>query len=139
MPQFYLDENIGGEAFASILTEAGISFTTYKQLRLEGVADAIWIPRVSAMGLIIVTADKRFRYEAWEKAAIVVSKARVIHLTPGRAPMSELARNFVNTFPAIERLAATKEAPWLVSLTRPSDRKAALHGVAGNLHLKDLS
>lgn len=116
---FYIDENLQG-LFADTLVAAGVSLVRCRDLGLVGVADAIWIPKVTKLGLVIVTGDVRIRYRTVEKAALMRSGARVLFVTLGKATHSDLAQNFVVCLPDIVRFVAKHPAPWLATLSRPS-------------------
>lgn len=118
----YLDENLHGPRFRSTLTAAGVEVRRGADLGLSGAApDTVWIPAVVARGWVTVRGDLRIRLSPWEKQLIAQAGARVIQVVAGdNANHAVLARNFLNTLPAIERLVARVPAPWLVTLTRPT-------------------
>lgn len=117
---FYIDENLDGQAFVGVLLSSGVRVIRCRDLGFGGTEDAAWIPEVSKMGLVIVTADVRTRYRPVEKQALIAAQARVIHLKLGsRATHAELALNFVSTLKDIERFINRSPAPWLVTLSRP--------------------
>jgi hypothetical protein len=118
---FYLDENLHGPRFRSTLTAAGVEVRRGGDLGFSGAPDAEWIPIVVARGWVILRGDLRTRLSLWEKQLIARAGARVIQVVAGdNANHAVLARNFLNTLPAIERLVAREPAPWLVTLTRPT-------------------
>lgn len=134
---FYLDENLDGHTFVSVLLAARVAVVRCRDLRLGGLPDEVWIPQVSEMDLVIVTADVRTRYRFAEKQAIVAAKARVIHLRLGkRATHANLAHNFVNTLPDIVRFVKRSQRPWIVTLARPATPNAGERGRLNKIELR---
>lgn len=134
MATYFLDENLDGKTFRSVLTWAGVPFLGASDRGLRGQPDALWTPMVSAEGLVIVTSDVRTRFQPAEKAALVVSRARVIYLTQSRSSThTMLAQNFVNAQPAIRRFISRNEAPWLATLNLPVKLEDIAKGVPGSL------
>jgi len=133
--EFFVDENLDGPAFLDVLDAAWVTYMTARSLGLRGVADAAWIPRVSAEGLIIVTADVRIRYTPLEKQALVNSGARVVFLRRGKhATHAQLAQNFANAIPAVRGHAARRVPPWLVTLGLPADPLDVYKGRHGSMN-----
>src|SRR5690606_39532980 len=65
---YFLDENLDGKTFRSVLTWAGVPFLGASDRGLRGQPDALWIPMVSAEGLEIVTSDVRTRFQPDRKS-----------------------------------------------------------------------
>ena len=137
---FYLDENLHGNKFASVLREAGILVELCKDHGYVGVEDTVWIPEVAERGWIAVTGYIRTRFRPVEKNAIIVSRARVVHVKHGKNATHEmLAKNFVNSLSKINRFLERNEAPCLATLTRPAKLEDFLSGKPGNVNSQDLS
>lgn len=130
-----MDENLDGPAFLDRLDAASITYMTARGLGLRGVADAEWIPRVTEIGLIVVTGDIRIRYSPLEKQALVNSGARMVFLRRGKqSTHALLAKNFVNAIPKIRVYAIQHVPPWLVTLGIPADIRDVDKGVAGRIN-----
>lgn len=137
---FYLDENLHGETFASVLRAAGISIELCKDHHFSGVDDTIWIPEIAARGWIIVTGDVKTRHKSWERQVIIGSSAKMIHVRSGKnATHRMLAQNFVNTLPRIEAFLNKNPAPCLATLTRPSKLEDYRAGKPGNINKQKLT
>jgi hypothetical protein len=76
---FFLDENLG-QSFATILVQAGIATELHRDHFDPGVLDTVWIPAITEKGWIGVTLDVQTKFNPREIEAIVVSKARILHL-----------------------------------------------------------
>ena len=120
---YFIDRSIGKNIFPSILREADIFVEIHDDYFAQDEEDALWIPEVAKRGWISVTTDKRIRTRPQEKQAVLVSNSRMIAMSSNNVTQAELARNFVNTFQKIERFVARTPAPFIASLTRPSNPK----------------
>ena len=136
---FFLDENLHGEKFASVLRNADIPIELHKEHFEPGTEDTVWIPEVASRGWIAVTGDVNTRFNPLEKRAIVISRARMIHVKPGKnATHHVLAVNFVNTYEKICRFLERNDAPCLATLTRPSKEEDRLLNKPGNVNPQKL-
>lgn len=130
--RFYVDENLDGR-FAEVLVAGGVDVVRCKELGLRAVPDAIWIPRVTRLGLIIVTGDRLIRYRAMEREALRSSRSRVLFIRVGNAKHDDLGRIFVDSLSVVQRFVERHSAPWLVTLGRPP-----AFGRPGRIHRLDL-
>jgi|SRR5690606_27735915 len=130
--RFYVDENLDGR-FADVLEAGGVDVVRCRELNLRAVPDAVWIPRVTRLGLIIVTGDRLIRYRTVEREALRASRSRVLFIRVGDARHDELGRIFVDSHSIVQRFAAIHDAPWLVTLGRPP-----AFGHPGRIHRLDL-
>lgn len=126
MARYFLDENLG-RSVESILRNAGFDVVTSRGLGMIGMADIEWIPRVAALGRVIITADSRIRLVPAEKAAVTTAVARLITVKVNKAAtVRDVANNLVNSRALLERFIAKNAAPWIVSLSMPNERDYAL-------------
>jgi hypothetical protein len=88
-----------------------------------GAKDAIWIPKVAALGWVIITRDRHVQSRPAERRAIVDHGARVITLDARHAlnKWSQL-EIIVTQWRAIEALA-DHPGPWIYTVARTSRRK----------------
>jgi predicted nuclease of predicted toxin-antitoxin system len=79
----YLDEDISGKKFATLLEQAHIPTRQYETLlvRNKKIADSKVIEVASAAGFVIVTADKRMEAEWIEDIIIHKSKSSDLLMT----------------------------------------------------------
>lgn len=138
MLEFFLDENLAGKKFTKILLESDVVFQTPADLGFRGTVDHIWIPRVSAMGLVIVSIDNNIRYIESEKQAIIHSGARVVSVSIGKtSSIEKVARNLVHSLPVIERHLDGVSGPVYLRLTMANDTDFEA-GKAGPIRRLDL-
>ncbi len=121
---FFADRNLGRHTFPDRLRQAGIQIEVHDDHFEKDEADRLWIPRVASWEWIIITTDRRIRYNALEKQAVVNAKARVIALPGGNAKTEELAVNFVNSIAKVERFVNRHSPPFIAVLMRPAEREA---------------
>lgn len=140
MYTFFLDENLHGDLFADILKAAGISVELCKTHFTQGTDDTDWIPWVAERGWIAVTGDRKTRFRSEEKAAIIVSRAKMIHVVKGKnATHVMLANNFVYTLKEIVAFLDKSGTPCLATLTRPSSQDAYFRKLPGRVNPQKLS
>jgi len=77
----YLDEDVSGKAFASLLRQARISVHEYERLlpRNSKIPDARVIEVASQAGFVLITTDKRMESDWTEE--IIIHQAKVMLLT----------------------------------------------------------
>jgi PIN like domain len=118
---FFIDRSIGKHIFPGILREAGIVIEVHDDHFNQDEADTVWIPTVAKYGWISITTDKRIRTRSQEKQAVLISNTRMIAMSSNNVTQADLAHNFVNTIHKIERFIKNTSAPFIASLTRPSN------------------
>lgn len=126
--RYFIDENVQSRYLVQHLRGGGLSVVTVGELGLQGYADAVWIPQVTTLGLVIITGDKWLRLVTAEKLAIKRAGARVIAVSLGGSKsMEAVAQNILNSRNALERFAKRNAAPWYVSLSMPTPKDFALN------------
>jgi hypothetical protein len=136
---FYLDENLDGEAFWSVLLAAGLEVELHRNHFRRGERDEVWIPKVAANGWIAVTGDIKTRFTVTQKRAIIESNAQMIHVRHGKnATHAKLATNFVNSLDKIRDFLEKHELPCLGVLMRPSSIDDYFRGKPGSVKPIDL-
>lgn len=78
---------------------------------------------MASRGWVVVTGDKAILRTRLEMAAIRESRALVLVVIGKKAPVSELALNFVNTQGRIVSFVETAEPPAIAKIYRPGPRK----------------
>ena len=136
---FFLDENLQGDTFAQILRAASINVEFHRDHFAPSAPDELWIPEVAQKGWIITTGDVQTRFNIAQVQAIVNSRAQVLHVRTGNnATHPTLARNFVNSFKAIEAFFEQHPPPCVGTLIRPSRQEDFFRGKSGKVDLKKL-
>ena len=120
---FFADRNLGNR-FPDFLTAAGLRVERHDAHFHQRTRDEEWLAEIAARGWIGLTRDRNIRYRPNELAAVKANRVGLI-LLAGQAPHDELARNFVATFPRIERFLDGQAPPFIAKLFRASAAEVA--------------
>ncbi len=97
-PEFFLDRSLGRHVVADALRAEGLAVQTLAERYPETeelVEDEVWIPEVTAAGLVILMKDDRIRRKPREQQAILESGARAFVVTNANLTGEQLAELFV--------------------------------------------
>ena len=83
-----------------------------------GTPDTSWLPFVGEKGWILITKDKRIRFNDLEKEAVLASKVREFYFTSGNFSGSEMATILIAALPEMIRLCRKQEPPFIASITK---------------------
>ncbi|HEX5727673.1 MAG TPA: hypothetical protein VFX98_19535 [Longimicrobiaceae bacterium] len=133
--EFFIDRNLGGKIFPGILQEAGIVVRLHDDYFSNQAPDEEWLPEVARAGWIVLSSDKGIRNTPRELEAVMRSGAALLEIIGGSAPAAMKARNFVNTFPKIERFVFQHRPPYIAKVYRPSPLQLIERGVAGDVRM----
>jgi hypothetical protein len=133
--EFFADRNLGRYDFPATLREAGIVVHAHDDHFPPASRDVEWLQRVAARGWIVLSADRDILRDRFELAAVMTSQAAMLCLLGGDAKTSDLARNFVNTYPKIAEFVAAHTPPYVAKVYRPSPVSDVVRGVPGSLAL----
>lgn len=125
---YFTDRDLG-KRFPTILRNAGLSVERHDDLFAPITTDTEWLKYCGIHHRVAITHNERIRYTPNELAAVVQHKVSLL-IVVGRAPLAELAHNFVNTIPRIEALINTHEPPYIAKIYRPSASELAQKPIA---------
>ncbi len=91
----------------------------------RGAADQEWLPKVGENKWILLTADKRIRYNMLEKKALSECKVKEFVFASGNLSGAEMAAALEQAIPRMIQLCAKTEAPFVAAIT-----------TAGEVHLR---
>lgn len=115
-PRFFLDRGLNAESIASRLRDHGFDCTTmddmYGREKSKSLPDPVWIREATEAGMILLHKDKRVRYRAIEKAALMDSEARSFAIANGNITGAEIVKRFVDNLPAILRAVRRRPRPF---------------------------
>lgn len=134
--EFFTDRDLGGHVFPGILREAGIAVHRHADHFRPDAPDTEWLPMVAERGWIILSNDRAILRRPLERDAVMQSGACLLVLIGGDAPAAQLARNFVNTLPQVQRLLAQTPPPFIAKVYRPSPVSAVESGTPGTVEVK---
>jgi PIN like domain len=102
---------------ADALQQRGRLVRMHRQVFPDRTPDRVWIPDVTRRGWIIVTRDKRLQNRHLEWMAFRRAKARVLWFKGDRASNVGITEGFLTALPAIDRLTAELQPPYIVKIT----------------------
>jgi len=105
--------------------QQGIKHERHSQHFSAGTQDTVWLPFVGQKGWILITKDKRIRFNDLEKAAVVAYKVREFYFASGNYSGAEMSMMLVAALPEIIRLCGKQAPPFIASITK-----------AGKVHLR---
>lgn len=115
-PKFFLDRGLNAASIATRLREAGFACTTMDDLygveASKTVKDEVWIKEASAAGFVLLHKDKRIRFAAIEKAALMEAEAASFAMANGNITGDEIVRRYVSNLPKILRAIKKRERPY---------------------------
>ena len=74
-PVFFIDRSLSKNTFARSFATAGVKCELHDNHFPPDTPDTVWIRAVAARGWVILTVDKRIRYNPPEKKAFLTAKA----------------------------------------------------------------
>jgi PIN like domain len=86
------------------LAHNGIHHQRHGQHFPAGTEDAVWLPFVGEKGWILLTKDKRIRFNDLEKQAVIASRVREFYFTSGNFNGQEMAALLVVALPRMIRV-----------------------------------
>ncbi len=127
---FFTDRDLG-KLFPAILKQAAIHVERHGDHFADDVKDEEWLRIVGQRDWYVLTHDKRIRYRPAEIAAVSRFKLGLFVIV-GKAPLAELAQNFVFTLPKIIKFIEETPRPFIARIYRPEQaslrRKARASG-----------
>ncbi len=81
----------------------------------------MWLPKVGENGWILLTADKRIRYNMLEKKALSECKVKEFVFASGNLSGEEMAAALDAAIYKMVRLAAKTDAPFVAAITRSGE------------------
>ena len=107
------------------LAQRGIKHERHGQHFSPGTQDTAWLPFVGEKGWILITKDKRIRFNDLEKEAVLTYRVRQFYFTSGNYSGTEMATMLIAALPEIMGLCETQVPPFIASITK-----------AGRVHLR---
>jgi hypothetical protein len=115
----YLDENLDNcKPIIEALEQQNIRYERHHAHYPRGTDDDVWLPFVGERGWIVLTKDKRNRYNEWEKLAVQTFSIREFYFGSGNFTGAEMAESLKLALPELKRAYHSHEPPLVVSITR---------------------
>jgi len=84
----------------------------------SGIDDEAWLPIVGAERLIVLTCDKRIRYNQLERDKIIQHGIREFVFTSGNLSGATMGEILKVAVPAMRKLCATHSAPFIATISQ---------------------
>jgi hypothetical protein len=115
----YLDENLcNSRAIQDTLTRLSVRFERHLAHFVRGTTDETWLPLVGSKGWILLTADKRIRYNFLEKRALQQHAVREFVFASGNMSGQDMATALELALPKMQRLCRKLKPPFVAAITR---------------------
>ena len=120
---FFTDRDLG-KRFPEIMASTGLSVKRHDDLFPPDCPDEQWLAQIGESGWIAITHNARIRYMPNERDAVIRHRVSLL-VVVGKAPLRELAENFVATMPRIAEFLERHHAPLIAKVYRPTPAERA--------------
>jgi hypothetical protein len=115
----FLDENLSKcKPILESLTANNVLHERYHDYFKPGTDDDVWLPFVGDRSWIVLTKDKRNRYNQLEKAAIRRYKVAEFYFGSGNMSGAEMAAALMAALPEIKRICEREDLPFIGSIPK---------------------
>ena len=124
MSRVYFTDRDLGKQFPNILRSAGMAVEAHSDHFPANASDEEWLRAVSARRWVVLTHDRRIRYKANERDAVMQNGIAMLVIV-GAAPLPELAQSFVAMTRRVESFLDRNDPPFIARVYRPSPSELA--------------
>jgi len=118
----YLDENhCNNRKILSVLEKASIRVERHLTHFQRGTPDEVWLPFVGENGWILLTTDKRIRFRANEKEAVIRHRVRMFYFSKNDLSGSQMAVALEKAIPQIRKICEKHAPPFFAAITRSGE------------------
>jgi len=122
----YLDENLHNcRPILDALTKHGVKHERHVQHFSAGAEDTTWLPFVGEKGWLLITKDKRIRYNELEKTAVLQHRVREFYFSSGNYSGAEMAEILISALPGMAKICRKHDPPFIASIAK-----------SGSVHLR---
>jgi hypothetical protein len=115
----YLDENLHNcRPILDALIERGVKHERHGQYFAAGTKDSVWLPFVGQRGWVVLTKDKRIRFNQLEKTAVRRHRFREFYFSSGNYTGAEMATILVAALPHMVKTVRKHEPPFIASMSK---------------------
>jgi predicted nuclease of predicted toxin-antitoxin system len=111
---------------AAALRLAGATVEVHDDLFHQAAADEVWLQAAGEKKWVVLTKDKNIRYHAREKETLLAYGVRAFVLTATALNADEMAATFVKALPEIARVLASRDGPFVATVTRAATVRVVL-------------
>ena len=118
----YLDENLcNSTVILETLTKRGVRFERHLSHFARGTLDESWLPLVGKNGWVLLTADKRIRYNLLEKRALQKNRVREFVFASGNMSGQEMAEALEQGIRKMLNMCSRIDPPFVAAITRSGE------------------
>ncbi len=118
----YLDENhCNNKSILAVLKSAEIQVERHLDHFTRGTPDEDWLPLVGAKRWVLLTTDKRIRFRANEKQAVIRHRVRMFYFSKNDMSGQQMATALQKALPEIQKLCAKHAPPFFAAITRTGE------------------
>ena len=118
----YLDENLcNAKAILEALKKLGVPFERHLAHFPRGTPDETWLPLVGKNGWVLLTTDKRIRYNFLEKRALQRNAVREFVFASGNMSAQEMAAALEAALHKMQRICRKFQPPFVAAITRTGE------------------
>jgi PIN like domain len=115
----HLDENLDNcQPIIEALVATGVQYRRHRDFFPRGTLDEDWLPFVAERAWIVLTKDKRNRYNEIERDAVRRHRVREFYFGSGNFNGTEMAQALCAAIPQMKDLSRTYNAPLVGSIAR---------------------
>ncbi len=130
----FLDENLQNcRPILDALAGNNVRVERHKAHFQPGEEDEVWLRQVADWGWIVLTKDKRNRYNDLERVEVRRHRVREFYFSAGNMNGAEMAQAIVAALPEMRRIMKEYEPPVVASITR-SGTITILYDKRGSTH-----
>lgn len=130
----FLDENLDNcKPIVEALADSNVKFECHRDRFERGTADHDWLPFVAERSWVVLTKDKRNRYNDFERESVRRFKVREFYFGRGDFSGTEMAQALKLALEEMKNICRTYNAPIVGSITRSGaitvvyDEKGSTH------------
>lgn len=116
---FFLDRNLGGKTFPSILRNAGVSVILLEDHFTHMAPDEEWITWVGQKGYYALGNDARIYRNKIQREVVMKSGLGYFVIRDAQSTAKDSAENFLATYSRIERFVQKTPRPFIATILRP--------------------
>jgi hypothetical protein len=116
---FFLDETLFNCApIHDALKKSDVEFVRHDELFKSGTYDKDWLPIVGEKRLIVLTSDKRIRFNDLERAEVIEHGVREFVFSSGHLSGRTMGELLIKAMHKIREIVATQDAPFIACITQ---------------------
>ena len=119
-PIFFLDECLGGEKVAEVLTRAGLIVELHKRHFTPGTPDKDWLPVIGERGWVLLTQDKAIKRRPLEILVLRQYRVSAFVVSAKGLRGEEIGALIEASIPKILRILKKTLPPLVASISRGS-------------------